>query len=290
MLWPLDRKLRACIDAPLGPSASPSDTRVVERDGWFQRITPSARGSWQNEVLISRVAADDAERVIHEVVAEYRALGKPTKWCIGPWTEPDDFGERLARRGFSSWATRGMGCATDARIGAGEVRVRVVETARDVDDYVRTSARARGPPRRTPSNGALSRRRSATSSWRSSRTTSARGRFSFATTTATSSEPRCTNPRAVAACTERSSQRGWRGSAIAARNTRSPKRVKKRRRRSSSTSDSRRSFAAAAICSTGDHRVSSKSSAWAACGGLPAAASASRPRIAAAHRRSNHST
>jgi len=142
MLWPLDRKLRACIDAPLGPSASPSDTRVVERDGWFQRITPSARGSWQNEVLISRVAADDAERVIHEVVAEYRALGKPTKWCIGPWTEPDDFGERLARRGFSSWATRGMGCATDARIGAGEVRVRVVETARDVDDYVRTSARA----------------------------------------------------------------------------------------------------------------------------------------------------
>ena len=142
MTWPFERKLRACIDAPLGPSASPPDVRVVARDGWFQRITPSARGSWQNEVLISRVAAEDAERVIDQVVAEYRALGKPTKWCTGPWTEPADFGERLARRGFSSWVTRGMGCATDARIAASETRVRLVETARDVDAYVRTNARA----------------------------------------------------------------------------------------------------------------------------------------------------
>lgn len=138
--WSFDRKLRACIDAPLGPSASPPDMRVVARDGWFQRITPSAAGSWQNEVLVSSVDERDAERVIEETIATYRALGKPTKWSTGPWTKPDDFGERLARRGFSSWATRGMGIATDAPIAPSEARVTRVED--DPTEYVRASARA----------------------------------------------------------------------------------------------------------------------------------------------------
>src|SRR5262249_18290039 len=29
------------------------------------------------------------------------------------WTEPADLGDRLARRGFSKWDVRGMGCPTD---------------------------------------------------------------------------------------------------------------------------------------------------------------------------------
>lgn len=146
VVWSFERKQRACVEAPLGPSASPADGRVVARDGWFQRVTPSAPGSWQNEVLISRVSDDDAERVIDEVIAQYRALGKPTKWCTGPWTKPDDFDERLARRGFASWGTRGMGAPTDLRLEHGATLVRRVETARDLDDYVRTGARAWSVP------------------------------------------------------------------------------------------------------------------------------------------------
>src|SRR5678815_5315526 len=41
------------------------------------------------------------------------AHGKPVKWCVGPWTKPAGFGERLTRRGFSNWGVRGMGAATD---------------------------------------------------------------------------------------------------------------------------------------------------------------------------------
>ncbi len=139
MGWTSERKLRAAIDGPLGPMSTRPDTRVVAREGWFQRITPSAPGSHLNEVLVSVVDEGDAERVIEEVVTEYRALGKPTKWCTGPWTRPADFGERLLRRGFRGWGTRGMGRATDAPIAPGAARVRLVETEADLDAYLRTS-------------------------------------------------------------------------------------------------------------------------------------------------------
>ena len=66
-----------------------------------------------NEVIFSRMTSDEADRVIEETIAEYRAAGQPTKWCVGPWTEPADLGERLAHRGFSRWDVRGMGCSTD---------------------------------------------------------------------------------------------------------------------------------------------------------------------------------
>jgi len=146
MSWAHERKLRAAVEAPLGPSAAPADARVIARDGWFQRVAPSAPGSWHNEVLLSRVDAEDAERVIDDVVATYRALRKPTKWCTGPWTEPGDFGQRLSRRGFSSWETRGMGIATDADVHAPAATVRRVETEADLDAYVATSALAWASP------------------------------------------------------------------------------------------------------------------------------------------------
>ncbi len=146
MTWTFERKLRAVVEAPLGPVSTRPDTRVVERDGWFQRISPSAPGTHLNEVFLSSVSDADAERVIDEVVATYRALGKPTKWCTGPWTRPEDFDERLARRGFTSWGTRGMGIETDAALTAplrpeSVAAVRCAETESDLDAYLRASRR-----------------------------------------------------------------------------------------------------------------------------------------------------
>jgi len=144
--WTPERKLHAAIEAPLGPSAGPPDSRVIAREGWFQRITPSSRGTWHNEVLVSRVAQSEAEHVIDEVISQYRALGKPVKWCTGPWTEPPDFGDRLARRGFSSWATRGMGVSTDVRVASGGATARIVNVDADLDAYVSTSIAAWSNP------------------------------------------------------------------------------------------------------------------------------------------------
>jgi ribosomal protein S18 acetylase RimI-like enzyme len=138
--WTGERKLRAVIDAPCGLVTGPPDMRVIERDGWFQRIAPSSPGTWLNEVIISRIADVDAERVIDEVLAMYRAIGKPAKWCTGPWTAPNDFDERLTRRGSKSWVMRGMGVATDAPISSSIDVTRIDHSS--LDAYVETGAAA----------------------------------------------------------------------------------------------------------------------------------------------------
>jgi len=127
LTWSAERKLRAAIDAPLGPSAGPPDERVIERDGWFQRVAPSSPGTWHNEVI-----------------STYRAIGKPTKWCTGPWTRPNDFDERLTRRGSQSWTMRGMGIGTDARVSSSIAVKRVDQT--NLDAYVVTGATAWSVP------------------------------------------------------------------------------------------------------------------------------------------------
>ncbi len=124
--WTLERKRNACLWGPISPELVRADTQVIERPGWYQTITPSTSGTC-NEVVLSQVEDRDAERVIDETIATYRAHGLPTKWCVGYWTRPEDFGERLARRGFESWAVRGMGCSTSLELSAAwDIAVRQV--------------------------------------------------------------------------------------------------------------------------------------------------------------------
>jgi GNAT superfamily N-acetyltransferase len=114
-MWTAERKREATIRAPLVRTLLAPDSRVIEREGWFQVVTPSSPGTLRNEVAFSQLAPGEVDRAIDEVVATYAATGHPVKWCVGPWTRPDGFGERLARRGFSSWEVRGMTVDTARR-------------------------------------------------------------------------------------------------------------------------------------------------------------------------------
>lgn len=104
----LTDKIAESFLAPVGSMLPATDMQVIERDGWYQVITPSTKSTQGNEVIVSRVPAADAERVARETIAGYTALGLPFKWCVGPLTEPANFGELLERLGFSSWDVRGM--------------------------------------------------------------------------------------------------------------------------------------------------------------------------------------
>ena len=101
-------KIAESFLAPLGLMLPAADMQLVERDGWYQVITPSTKSTQGNEVVFSRVPAADAERVVRETIAGYTALGLPFKWCVGPLTEPANFGELLEQFGFTSWDVRGM--------------------------------------------------------------------------------------------------------------------------------------------------------------------------------------
>jgi GNAT superfamily N-acetyltransferase len=145
MEWTDDRKRDAAIQAPLAAGYVHPDTQVVEKPGWFQVITPSAQG-FLNEIAYSVVEPEDAERVIDDSIATYRALRKPVKWSVGPWTRPADFVERLRRRGFFGWDVRGMGIATAASIAAPSA-IEIVEVdASTVDHYVELTLRGWSAP------------------------------------------------------------------------------------------------------------------------------------------------
>lgn len=101
MTWTPERKLEAAVQAPLPRAYVRADTRIIERPGWYQVVTPSA-STYLNEVALSQVDPEDVERVIDETIAVYAAHGVRMKWYVGPQTRPADLGERLRRRGFQS--------------------------------------------------------------------------------------------------------------------------------------------------------------------------------------------
>jgi GNAT superfamily N-acetyltransferase len=138
----LRARIEATFLAPVGCTLPSRDTRIVERDGWYQVITPSSGSVVGNEVVVSRVAAADADGVVRDTIAMYAAAGVPFRWSVGPLTEPAGFGANLAAHGFRRSEGRGMAIAPAAWVAAAappaDVTVERI-TGATVDDYLATS-------------------------------------------------------------------------------------------------------------------------------------------------------
>lgn len=106
--WTWERKVEAAARASQSGVLLRDDTEVIERPGWYQIVTPSARG-FLNEIQSSVVEPGDVDRLVDEAIATYHPLGTPVKWYVGPRSRPTDLGERLARRGFRASELSGMG-------------------------------------------------------------------------------------------------------------------------------------------------------------------------------------
>ena len=145
MTWTAERKVDAALRAPLARAYVREDTRIIERPGWYQVVTPSAR-TYLNEVLLSQVEPGDVERVIDETMAIYREHGVRMKWYVGPRTRPEDLGERLRRRGFESMHLRAMGIDTSASLGASEDASVTEIDGTTLDDFVSTVLKGWGLP------------------------------------------------------------------------------------------------------------------------------------------------
>lgn len=147
MKWTTEALEAAAFRAPMGRELHRPDTRVVERPGWYQIITPSAVG-YLNEVYVSKLAPEDVDAAIDEVVAEHasRPGGAPVKWCVGHWTEPKDFRERLLERGFEPTAVRAMSCSTDLQLEVPSGVTASEVTLEDLDELVAFEVRGWGIP------------------------------------------------------------------------------------------------------------------------------------------------
>ena len=100
------RALEIALNGPIGPQRRSDDTVVVDTDGWYRTLTPSIASSTFNEVLFCNLDHRDPDRHIDAVLSEYHDRRLPLAWCVYPWTQPPDLGERLRARGATATKVR----------------------------------------------------------------------------------------------------------------------------------------------------------------------------------------
>ncbi|SEB12931.1 Acetyltransferase (GNAT) family protein [Thiothrix caldifontis] len=93
------RELEIVLNGPIGPQRLRDDTIVIEKDGWYRTLTPSATFSAANEILFCNLDKRDPDSHIDAIIAEYQNRRLPLSWCVYPWTQPADLGKRLLARG-----------------------------------------------------------------------------------------------------------------------------------------------------------------------------------------------
>lgn len=137
-----DEIVREMELAPRRALASLPDTQVIERDGFWQVITPSLTKGGRNAVVCSALPEEgDADALIDDALAPYPELGLRFRWTIYPVAEPDDLGERLLARGLIPVAGLGMARATDGLLASGDAAISVEEvTLENVDAFTQVTA------------------------------------------------------------------------------------------------------------------------------------------------------
>jgi len=96
-------ELEVVLNGPIGPQRLRDDTIVIDENGWYRTLTPSATTfSAANEILFCHLDKQDPDSHIDEVISEYHKRGLPLSWCVYPWTQPQDLGGRLLALGATS--------------------------------------------------------------------------------------------------------------------------------------------------------------------------------------------
>jgi len=111
---------------------------------WFTTGIPFAL---LNGVMRARLAPEDVDGRIEDMVAEFRRRGVPLEWNVGTSTMPRDLGRHLERHGFEhAFSLPGM--AIDLKTLPGDegpppgFTIAPVTSRRDLETYVRVGASA----------------------------------------------------------------------------------------------------------------------------------------------------
>lgn len=121
------------------------DAELIDRPDWAQISTPSIPDFTANGVYRAKLAPDEADARIADVIAAHVARGAQFRWFVGPSSEPADLADRLARAGLLRLSTAyGMSMAVPEQPPEmlGGFEVRAVENLDDIDAYVAVSLEA----------------------------------------------------------------------------------------------------------------------------------------------------
>jgi GNAT superfamily N-acetyltransferase len=104
--------LHEVLVAPRAALVPLSDSRIIERPGWWQLVTPSLAQGGMNDITCTEIPEADADRIIDETIDSYVRQGIRFRWNVGPDVKPADLADRLARRGLQRSEALAMARAT----------------------------------------------------------------------------------------------------------------------------------------------------------------------------------
>jgi GNAT superfamily N-acetyltransferase len=110
-----DERLHEVLIASRHAFVPMPDTRVIERPGWMQLVTPSLPEGGLNEVCLAVLSPAAADAAVDDTIAGYRGLGLRFRWSVGPDSAPHDLATRLAARGLVPEVLWGMARPLDGR-------------------------------------------------------------------------------------------------------------------------------------------------------------------------------
>lgn len=135
------KQIGACIYAQIGSFIPEPDSRLIDRQGWNQILTPSIPSVVMNEVYVSMMKDDDElEKIVQRTIAEYRELGLPFKWIVGPMSSPPRLRDVLTPLAAQQWWFKGMVAEVSLEIEANPAITVEVMTPFNARDYFAATA------------------------------------------------------------------------------------------------------------------------------------------------------
>lgn len=74
---------------------------LIDRDDWVQLRTPSSRVHNHNKILRAKLAPEEVDTRVAQVLAEHAERGASLQWWVDEDSQPDDLGERLRAAGLT---------------------------------------------------------------------------------------------------------------------------------------------------------------------------------------------
>lgn len=134
----------ALITGPRRAFVPQPDTKVIDRPGWFQLLTPSFRQGGLNEVHWAILPEDQVAPVVAETIARYQDHQLHWRWTVGPDSGSSGLASELTRVGGKVVELAGMWCRPEPPRTPGRgVTVEPVD-ANNVELYVAVLAQGWG--------------------------------------------------------------------------------------------------------------------------------------------------
>jgi hypothetical protein len=124
------------IYAPMHAPVLPDGAQVIEREGWYQVITPNFRMGADNQVIMSHLQESEIDQRIEETFLSYDRCKISFKWTLGPASSPIALADKLKKMATHVVDFQGMTVETTAKISVPEDITVELVTPKNFQEFI----------------------------------------------------------------------------------------------------------------------------------------------------------